>query len=102
MSPAATFAWLIALSKPSVTKVKVSRSFSFGCLTGGVCVIGASVIQQCIRAGLADELHTDIMPVLLGGGLRLFEGLDIDLIQLEKLQVLEHGQRTSLRFRFLK
>ena len=34
---------------------------------------GASVIQQLLRAGLVDELHVDIMPVLLGAGLRLFE-----------------------------
>ena len=34
---------------------------------------GASTIQQCLRAGLADELH--LMPVLLGGGLRLFDDL---------------------------
>ena len=34
---------------------------------------GPSVIQQCLRLGLADELHVDIMPVLLGSGLRLFD-----------------------------
>src|SRR6476646_4659549 len=37
-----------------------------------VVVGGANIIQQCLRAGLADELHVDIMPVLLGNGLRLF------------------------------
>ena len=33
---------------------------------------GISVIQQVLRAGLADELHLDVMPVLLGTGRRLF------------------------------
>ena len=33
---------------------------------------GISVIQQVLRAGLADELHLDVMPVLLGTGQRLF------------------------------
>lgn len=45
---------------------------------------GASTIQQCLGAGLADELHIDIMPVLLCGGLRLFEALGAEPIQLER------------------
>jgi dihydrofolate reductase len=36
---------------------------------------GAEAIQQCIRAGLLDELHMHVVPVLLGGGTRLLEGL---------------------------
>jgi dihydrofolate reductase len=32
---------------------------------------GASTVQQCLRSGLADELHVGIVPVLFGGGLRL-------------------------------
>lgn len=36
---------------------------------------GASIVQQCIRAGLFDELHVMLVPVLLGAGLRLFEQL---------------------------
>lgn len=69
-----------------------------------VTVIGAaSTAQQCLRAGLADELHVDIMPVLLGSGLRLFEGFDLGQIQLERLKVMElPGGRTHLRFRLMK
>ena len=37
---------------------------------------GASTIQQYLRAGLVDELHVCIAPVLLQRGERLFEGLD--------------------------
>ena len=37
---------------------------------------GASIIQQCLRAGLVDELRLHISPVLLGGGTRLFENLE--------------------------
>ena len=69
-----------------------------------VNIIGAaSTAQQCLKAGLADELHVDIMPVLLGDGLRVFEGLDTESIQLERLKVMElPGGRTHLQFRILK
>ncbi len=69
-----------------------------------VNIIGAaSTALQCIRAGLADELHVDIMPVLLGGGLRLFEDAGLEPVQLERLKVMElPGGRTHLRFRFVK
>jgi dihydrofolate reductase len=37
---------------------------------------GAATIQQYLRAGLIDEMHVAIVPVLLGGGERLFDNLD--------------------------
>jgi len=64
---------------------------------------GAGTIQQCLKAGLADELHVDIMPVLLCGGLRLFENISAEQIQLERIKVMELPVgRTHLRFRFIK
>jgi len=36
---------------------------------------GASTVQQYLRAGLVDELHIAIVPILLGGGERLLDGL---------------------------
>ena len=38
---------------------------------------GPNTIQQYLREGLIDELHVAISPVLLGGGERLFEGVDL-------------------------
>lgn len=63
---------------------------------------GANAAQQCIRAGLVDEIHIDLMPILLGGGLRLFEHLGSEQIELEKLKVIESHTRTHLRFRLIK
>ena len=69
-----------------------------------VNVIGAaSTAKQCLKAGLADELHIDIMPVLLGDGLRVFEDLGTESIQLERIKVMElAGGRTHLEFRIIK
>jgi dihydrofolate reductase len=69
-----------------------------------VTIIGAaSTAQQCLKAGLADELHIDIMPVLLCGGLRLFEDMDMESIRLERMKVVElPGGRTNMRFRIVK
>ncbi|WP_029430895.1 dihydrofolate reductase family protein [Blastococcus sp. URHD0036] len=58
---------------------------------------GADLNRQLLAAGLADELHVDVMPVLLGAGLPLFAGIGHH--RLEKLGVDEVGVRTSLRFR---
>jgi len=69
-----------------------------------VNIIGAvNMAQQCLRAGLADELQVDVMPILLGGGSRLFEHLGESQIQLERIKVMElPSGRTHLRFRFIR
>jgi len=65
-----------------------------------VQVIGADTIQQCLNAGLCDELQLDIMPVLLGQGLRLLEHIDTDKIKLERTRVEETTPiRTSITFK---
>ena len=38
---------------------------------------GAATIRQYLRAGLVDEMHVAIAPILLGGGEALFAGLDL-------------------------
>ena len=63
---------------------------------------GVSTFQQCINAGLVDELHIDIKPLLLGEGLRLFEHLDPEPIELEITSVIESPDVTHLRFRIVK
>jgi dihydrofolate reductase len=67
-----------------------------------VGVIGASLVQQCIRAGLLDEIHIDLVPVLLGDGIRLFDHLGTEPIELESTRVIEGAGVTHLTFRVVK
>jgi dihydrofolate reductase len=66
-----------------------------------VTVIGsANTTRQFIRAGLADELHVDIMPIFLKAGFRPFEVLGSREIKLERIAVVElPAGRTHMRFR---
>lgn len=59
---------------------------------------GVNVIRQLLLSGLVDELRVDVMPVFLGAGLRMFDGLYARGVAVQKLRVDEVGQRTSLRF----
>ena len=60
---------------------------------------GPGVAQQLLDAGLVDELWVDFMPVFLGTGRRLFESASLERVRLEKIDVRELGERTTLRFR---
>jgi dihydrofolate reductase len=63
---------------------------------------GASILQQLMKAGLLDELQVDIAPVLLGEGLRLFEHLAAQQIELEKIKVTDSSFTTAFHFRIVK
>ncbi len=91
-----TFTFVMDGVESAVTKAKAVAGDKDVSVLGG-----AGVTQQCLEAGLVDELHLDIMPVLLYEGLRLFENLE-RVIKLEKLNVIETGSRTHLRFRVVK
>jgi dihydrofolate reductase len=68
-----------------------------------VLVHGASITQRALRAGLLDELHIHLVPVLLGEGRRLFEHLGVEQRGLERVAVLAgEGGVTHLRYRVLR
>ena len=67
-----------------------------------IAVGAASIAQQCIKAGLLDEIHIDLVPVLLRNGIRLFEQLDTEPIELESTRVIEAPGVTHLTFRVVK
>ncbi|HEY2631802.1 MAG TPA: dihydrofolate reductase family protein [Solirubrobacteraceae bacterium] len=60
---------------------------------------GANVAQQYMAAGLIDELGLNVVPVLLGGGTRLFENVPPDSFRLENLQVVDAPGVTHLSYR---
>lgn len=63
-----------------------------------VGVGGADVTRQCLKAGLLDEIAIDLVPVLLGRGVRLFEYLGIEPIELEISSVIQAAGVTHLRY----
>jgi dihydrofolate reductase len=64
-----------------------------------VLLHGADITQQCLRAGLLDEMVIHLAHLLLGDGRPLFGHLGIDPVQLELIQLREAPQVTHLRFR---
>jgi dihydrofolate reductase len=63
---------------------------------------GAQAIQQYLRAGLVDEFDVHVVPVLLGGGVRLFDGLGADAPKLERTRLVESPTGVvHLRYRAL-
>ncbi|MFE1991539.1 dihydrofolate reductase family protein [Streptomyces parvulus] len=64
---------------------------------------GADTVRQYLAAGLVDELQLHVVPVLLGGGLRLFEGLgDAGRRDLEQVGAVETPLATHLKYRFVE
>jgi len=59
---------------------------------------GAQTIQQYLAAGHLDELLLHVVPLLLGGGVRLFDGVGGD-VKLEQAEVIASPAVTHLRFR---
>jgi len=67
-----------------------------------VGVHGADTIQQCLNAGLLDEIHVDIAAVLLGSGIRLFERLARTPVNLGNPTAVQGVGVTHLRYRVPK
>jgi dihydrofolate reductase len=67
-----------------------------------VALHGASSVQQALKAGLVDEFHLSIAPVLLGEGVRLFDHLGSQPIHLERIRTIESPGATHLSFRVVK
>jgi dihydrofolate reductase len=63
---------------------------------------GSTITQQCLQAGLLDEIHIELASILLGEGIRLFDNLGPEPIELEKIAVVEGAGVTHLQYRVVK
>src|SRR5919112_787412 len=58
---------------------------------------GTSTVRQALIAGVIDELTLDVVPVLLGSGERIFDG--VESFGLEPVEVLHSPLATHIRYR---
>lgn len=59
--------------------------------------MGADTARQALRAGLVEMINLQLVPVLLGGGSRLFEAQDAQ--ELRCVRTIESPLVTHLRYR---
>jgi dihydrofolate reductase len=63
---------------------------------------GASTVQQYICAGLLDEIQVNVVPLLVGEGIRLFDGIGMEPADLKCTRVVAAAGVTHLQYRFVK
>jgi dihydrofolate reductase len=62
---------------------------------------GGAVVNQYLAAGLLNELELNVVPVLLGGGSRLFDWADATEVQLEQVRAIEAPGVTHLKYKVI-
>jgi dihydrofolate reductase len=67
-----------------------------------VSLMGTTIVQQALRAGLLDLLTIDLVPVVLGGGARLLDQLGSESVDFDVVEVVEAPGVTHLTYRVLK
>jgi dihydrofolate reductase len=67
-----------------------------------VGILGANTAQQAVAVGLVDEIVVHVVPLLLGDGIRMFGGPQLDRARLEPVHVGRSGDVTDFRFRVLR
>ena len=67
-----------------------------------IIVMGANVAQQLMKERLADEIYIQLVPVLLGSGIRLFEHLGAMPIELTCDRAVNSPHITHLKFKIAK
>ncbi|HEY1046329.1 MAG TPA: dihydrofolate reductase family protein [Bacteroidia bacterium] len=63
---------------------------------------GANTIQQYLNSGLIDEFFIHIAPVFIGSGIRLFDGINPDLYDLQIMEVIPSELTTHLRYKLTR
>ena len=63
-----------------------------------VVVLGANIARQCLENELLDEIIIHVAPVLVGGGVRLFERAGGEPVKLKPITSVDEGGMTVLRY----
>jgi dihydrofolate reductase len=83
------------LDAPIAEAVRVAKEAAGG---DDVVVLGANVARQCLEAGLLDELIVHVAPVLLRGGVRLFETEGGEAVRLRLVFSRMEGETSVVRW----
>lgn len=67
-----------------------------------VAVASPTIVQQCLQLGLLDEIHIDLVPVLLGSGVRLFDQLGISPVELTPTKIATAPGVIHMDFRVIR
>ena len=68
-----------------------------------VCVNGGSdIADQYLKAGLIDEIHIHIVPLLFGAGTRMFDHIGSETIELRTPEIIASPKVTHLRYQVVK
>ena len=70
---------------------------------GGIIAMGGgSIGRQFIEAGLVDEINISLVPVLFGGGISMFGGLEDRHVELETIEVIHSANAIHMRFKVVR
>jgi dihydrofolate reductase len=75
--------------------VRVAKDAAAG---ADVVVLGANIARQCLEARLLDEIIVHVAPVLVGGGVRLFERDGNDAVPLRFVSSTQEGDTPVLHY----
>jgi dihydrofolate reductase len=67
-----------------------------------VDLMGATIVQQCLRVGLLDQLTIHLVPVVIGRGVRLLDGFDPGTVNLTLASVVDAPGVTHLTYQVRK
>jgi dihydrofolate reductase len=93
MDGGTTFEFVTDGIEPALARAKDAAKGKDVWLAGG-----ASVINQYLAAGLVDEIDLSIAPLVLGGGERLFEGLERDSLKLTQIRAVDAPGVTHIKY----
>lgn len=90
-------AWPLVTYVPDVTEAMDRAREAAG--EKDVLVHGVETTRLALEAGVLDEIQIHLIPVLFGGGRRLFDGIPPEHVELEPVRVVEGEGVTHLRYR---